>query len=382
MTRFYALLLMFLTACSADTTEDTNLYPSGPAVCDDGSTAPSLAVEEWATTQAGPNAAVIHGDYLYVLESQANTVSRVHLDSSVHEPWVDVGNDRNPYDLVVTDDSIFITNYLSNSVTVASLDTGEVIREIISPDFSKPSGVAFHAGHLYVGNVNYIGPAEGFGDGSLSIINLADDSIQTRPTHAKNPQYLATVEHDGATLLLVSETGSVGFEDGIARPDSEGALEVFDLTTPIPGDSTAVPLPVSSSDNRIGAPGRPALPAIGSRLFIPSGTAPALFEFDLDARVWTRDSENPIQVHDAENNALMQANTYNGLVYVSAFTRDALYIIDPNCDEVLAGPINLGQSNLLEGPLPPLLHKNGSDVDLFTPMSVANSLTRVQVRFD
>ena len=114
--------------------------------------------------------------------------------------------------------------------------------------------------------------------------------------------------------------------------------------------------------------------------YLAGATEPLLYKVDLETMTWIRGPENPIRINDLSGDALHHATMdERGIVYVTSFNEDALYLFDSTCDEKLAGPIDLGQSStLLEGPHGIAIHGSGDRWQGYFAMSLSNVLGFVE----
>lgn len=349
------LLSVGTLACGApERSTSARDFEGGAPICDGGPDRPAGSVRPNVSAIGPSSNALHHGDDdLWIVESGANTVSTFDLDStSYREGFVDVGNDRNPFEIAFHDDRAFISNWIANSVTVADRTNGSVLAEIEADAFDNPQGLATTERRLFVANVELEGRNE-FGAGSIAVVDRASQSVERRVETAwKNPQYVRVVNSPQGRMLAVSEAGAISIVDGEARLDSPGGLELWPLDAESPSEERQTFELGSDPDSQAGAPGRPLPTPDGRFLYFTSATAPVLFKFDLEQRRWVRGISNPIRLYETEGNALHHGRIDSrGVLYVTAFNRDALFLFDTRCDELLAGPIDLGTSaDRLEGP--------------------------------
>ncbi|MFU8804369.1 MAG: YncE family protein [Bradymonadaceae bacterium] len=381
------VLVVFLVACEPPDPQIEERVHEVEGRCEEGAGEVSLTVEPHLHA-IGPlgNAITVAEGALWIVESGANTVSRYEPGRGYEAGFVDVGNDRNPYNLFVDvpGRQIFVANYLSNSVAVADLDTGGVVHEILHGSLKNPSDVVATADHIFVANVHYISLNEGYGPGSISVFAREDFEFRGEvETTFQNPQFLEVIELAGTPHLVISSTGSLGFGSEGVEVTSEGGLEIWTLTAnPLDGEREAYAL--NQKENpRVGAPGRLAITPDGRHAYAASAIAPALFKFDLDERRWIFDAGTPLTLYSTDRDATHAlAIDEHGLLYIAAFNEDALFILDTGCDELLAGPIDLGRrGDMLEGPQSiAILSVDGGQAAYFI-MSIANALGRVGINY-
>jgi hypothetical protein len=354
--------------------------------CEAGVGSLSVSVEPYLGA-IGPlgNALAAGGGAIWIVESGSNTVSRYEPERGMTTGFVDVGNDRNPYGLFVDEDrgEAFVVNYLANSMSVARMDTGAVMAEISSESLRSPSAVAANATHVFVANVNYLSLAEGFGPGSISVFERPSlRHVGDIETAFKNPQFIEVLQTDEAQWLVISAAGELRFGQTGVEVGSEGGLELWRLSEdPLTSVRDAYGLGQEDTP-RVGGPGRPVVTADGRFIYLTSAIAPALFKFDRLERVWIHDAARPFPLYETRRDATHSAVLDDqGLLYVTAFNDDALYIVDTACDAVLAGPIDLGRRpELIEGPQSLVAVPAEGGTDLYFIMSIANGLGRVKIR--
>ena len=372
MTRLAILLCVALSACSDEASTPLG-GPAEPAVCPEGMEAAAwTAPLQVAVTGPSVNALHVVEDEILMVVSQDNTIIAYDLTTRAVRRFADLGNDRGPYDLAWNDTHIFVTNFVSESVSVLDR-SGKIVAEL-TDGFDGPSGVAVGEGVVYVSNVAYISPTQGYGDGYVVVIDAAEfTTLGTIPTAHKNPQFLRY--DDGA--LFVSDTGALDFVDGRAVATSSGAIERWTPTAnPLQPTIDVAELPVTSPV--VGAsPGRPVL--LGSTAYVASATAPHVYALDLNTFRWRRGVDNPIVLYASSADALHHMTTDGSTLYVSAFNRDDLWRIDPSCDAVLGSPIPVGFSDLLEGAHDLVAVPGANGTDIFVALNLANSLTQLTI---
>lgn len=374
-------------SCADATTPAPQAAHSAPSVCPGGPGIKALRV--WPDEQRlGPASNVITraGDQeLLVVVSGDNTVSRLS-QGGFTPAFVDVGSDRNPYDVAFDDEHIYTTNYLSQSVSVADRRTGELQAEIKDEAFKTPSGIAVMGDYLFVGNAHYLGPDRGYGQAAVIVIER--DSLKivaTVPLEHKNAQFLEVIQGPEGPLLAIVSTGELKFEAGGARVASEGALTLWRLTQEAQApEQASYPLPLREDDPRQGGPGRPMITPDGRWLYLTSATTPSLYKFDLEQRRWVHDTTNPLRFDDLEGDALHHGTLDGqGVIYITSFNRDALFAWDTRCDKPLIGPISLGvDGTFLEGPHGLALWRQAAaQTTLYFITSLASVMGRIQVDY-
>ena len=377
-------LLAASTACDPAAEPAAEVYLLERA-CPGGVGPMELQLERHVTA-IGPSAneLIALGDGILVVESGANTLSRFDRRADAfHRGFIDVGTERNPYAAAADPgaDEVWVANYASHTVTVARGTTGEVLEEIEHDDLRNPSAVVLTADYAYVANVAFLGPPERFGPGSVTVIHRASREVAaTLDTEFRNPHFLALYEEAGASYLMVSSSGAFELGDEV-RVVSEGGLELFDLgADPVSPPRQSYPLGQEAVQT-VGAPGLPLWRPGDPRVFFASGNAPGLFVFDLDARAWLHDAADPFWLYDAAGRDATHsaALTAEGLLLLTAFNQDALYVLDTACMELMAPSIDLGEvANMLEGPKG-IIVIDEEPAEAYFLYSIANALGRLRL---
>jgi hypothetical protein len=97
---------------------------------------------------------------------------------------------------------------------------------------------------------------------------------------------------------------------------------------------------------------------------------------------WVRGPEDPIVLYESEEDTLHHISAGpDGMLYVTAFNTDEIWRVDTRCDEVLAEPVKVGRSSLLEGPhMIQVVDAPEGGVDAYYLLSLSNRLGRVKFR--
>lgn len=344
-------LALVLVGCGDPAEPVAEWIPGGAPVCAGGPRVPAILVNpRIATPGANPNVIRdIGGGEFAIVESFDNRVSVLDRDGNL-SARADVGNDRNPYDIAVSGDELWVTNYVAQSVSVVARDSGEVLAELEASSLDDPAGVGRFGDTVYVTNVAFTAPTQPYGDGSVT----AFDAQTRRPlgqldVPAKNPLFLQPMDVEGEPAMVLVSSGELELSDSGAGVSSPGAVEIWRSSgDPLRPQRTTFALP-QVDDRQIGAPGRP-LQTPDGRLYFASATAPILFSLD-PASGWLHGTDDPLRFSDTSGDSLHHADVDDqGVLYITSFNRDSLYLWDTTCDQLLAGPIDLGESEFLEGP--------------------------------
>ncbi len=381
-------VLALVAGCGSGDDFTYNLTGAAP-VCEAGQSGPTgrvTPVEYGLGLQS--NVIRRQGDALWIVQSGSNSVARYNIETgSFDQHFIDVGDNRNPYDIAIAADEprAYVTNYNSDSLTVATTQTGDRIDEYGSDGLDNPSGIALTDDYLYVTNIEY-GVGNPFGPGHVTILDRdTGEVVGTKKTAAKNPQAARRIETPRGTRIAIVDAGSIDQSGGSpATAAGDGALELWKPNGNTSDDARTVHrLPVPGGNTRVGAPGRPAPTPDGRYLYFPSATAPVLFKFDLESNEWIRGTDDPIRVYESEGNSLHHAAIDSrGILYFSAFNEDAVYLVDTACDETLTGPIDVGRTRgLLEGPNSLAIWERGDDLRVYFNTSISNALGYIEASY-
>jgi hypothetical protein len=381
---------VFLLAGCGEPISPGRAVESRSAVCAQGAALPAGRVTPNFETTGPTSNAIRRGDgALWIVESGSNTVSKFDLEQQrLQRDFIDVGEGRNPYDIAIDPAAgrAFVTNWLKGTVSIADTQTGRVLDELSFDGFDFPQGVAVTDDYLYITNVHFRGGNDGsaFDAGTVSIIDRDTlDVVDTVETTWKNPQYIRAIETPHGPRIALVSAGVITTDGALA---SDGGLELWEpYRSETPVARTTHELPVVQAEYgepRIGGPGRPLVQPNAPHLYFTSATAPAVFKFDLESLTWVRGTDDPIELYDSRAETLHHgAFGPDGLLWVTAFNRDSLYVIDPACDDILAESIPLGTTDaLLEGPHGLQVTATGETRHAYYIMSRANALGRL--RFD
>ena len=374
-----------LAGCPESAPDDTVEFRTD-AVCDDGAPAyDATLTPRLSETGPSPNDIAAGDDALWIVESDGNTAGRFDLaTASMHSGWIDVGNDRNPYGIAVdgTADEVWIANFLSHTVTVADGSSREIIAEIDDPALDNPSAVAVTDDYAYIGNVAFRSTEEGYGPGTISVVDRSDHSlVNTIETAYKNPQFLSVETIDDRQVLLVSSSGAVHWDAARdeTRAKSEGGLQWFDIDAdPVAPNFEAYAIGQADIET-VGAPGRPLLTPDQSTLYFASGIDAAVFAFDIEQQKWRYDAGDPLELYDTDRDATHRAAIGpDGLLWITDFNHDRLHLVDTACDRPVVDPVDVGTTGeLLEGPQAITVVDNRDSIDGIFVFALANAAGRL-----
>ncbi|TXD42843.1 hypothetical protein FRC96_02885 [Lujinxingia vulgaris] len=385
-------LALGVAACGEPLDE---VQPAGELVevCEEGGASHELFVDARLST-TGPlaNDLAVGSSGLWVVESGANTLSLFDVERERYSAGAAaLGSDRNPYAVAVEEgaapsgaERLWVANYSAHSVSVVDGETGDIIAEMEHEALKNPSAVAVGERYVYVGNVNYLSVAEGFGEGSVAVISRdALEVVASVATAFKNPHSLSVEEVDGQEVLVVSAAGEVVFGGEGVTLRGEAGVELMRFGAEPTSPAVASYALGQREGSVVGAPGRPVRVPGTDRLYFSSATAPVLFAFDLGETRWLHDASNPVEVYAASGDATHSlAVDSAGRLWLTAFNQDALYVWDTRCDTLAAGPIPLGQvDDLVEGPQSVTIVEDAEGIDAYYLLSNASTLGRVRVQW-
>ncbi len=370
--------------CGDDEASGPEVVAQFEAVCEGGAGGGELAIERHISS-LGPSAheMAFDGQGLWVVESGANRVSRFDVeDQTMESGALDVGAERNPYDLAIDEEKgrLWVTNFLSDTVSVFDGESRELVEELDYGVFENPSSVVIHGDYAYVGSVNYQG-SQGFGPGSIAVIDRQSLELKGEvETVFRNPHFMAVHEIGGRAHLVVSSSGELDQSGDRVRVEGSGGLEIFDLDE---GGMERVSFAMGQAEvETVGAPGKTWLNEERGRLYMVSGIAPALFVFDVEERVWIHDALDPLWlVEDGEEHGdatHRAALDEEGLLWVTSFNDDELHVIDTACDRKVTDAIDLGEAaHMLEGAQAIEVIDRGERREIYYARSIANAMGRL-----
>ncbi|MCK4251339.1 YncE family protein [candidate division WOR-3 bacterium] len=142
-----------------------------------------LTLGSW-TNQIVTNA---NEDTAYIVNSGENNIQVIEICSLEEVCLVDIGIGNNPWHIAIKDTLGFVTNFLTNTVSVINLNTYEVI-DTISVGIA-PEGILTYGSNVYVANCGY---AYGtYEQGTVSVIDVSTKEVTATINVSINPQEIA-----------------------------------------------------------------------------------------------------------------------------------------------------------------------------------------------
>jgi len=196
-----------------------------------------------ATVGTWPNQLVYKDDKLYCVNSGSNNIMIFNVDDFTATPGViDLGTGHNPQSMVFADNDIaYVTCSVSNKVLKVNVTSKTVLAEIDAG--IGTTGIAEAEGKIYASNTAFDAATWGYGPGTVTVINTADDAVVTTIDVAKNP-FSVGVAPDGKVHVVC--TGNYWSEWGkvmVVDPATDTVVDSV-ITLGSPGS-----IGISESDN-------------------------------------------------------------------------------------------------------------------------------------
>lgn len=150
--------------------------------------------------------------YLYAVSTKDNNLKIINTLSG-YQHLVDLGAGNSPDYIAFDNNDIFVTLNTDSSVAVIS-KSGYTVSKIKVG--AAPWGIFYYNGYLYVANTGYISYGN-YGQGTVSVIDVSNDSIIKTINVGTNPQQFA---YSAGYIVLVcaGNYGSVSGEIDIIDP--------------------------------------------------------------------------------------------------------------------------------------------------------------------
>jgi len=261
-----------------------------------------------ANANAVPNAAVVSGDRLFVVESGTNSVEVFALPGLSRLATVDLGAGSNPYGIALGDGAVFVTNWVAGDLARIDLATLGVTAR--SAAGTAPQGVAVAAGRVFVANTGYAG-ASGYLRGAVTVHDAVTAAAEETLYVGTNPQ---VVFADSTGTLNVLCTGDY--------VTSHGRVFFIDPAVPAVVDSLELG----------GSPGLATLAQSG-KVYV-TGYFDGLLLYDAVARSVLRGPASPVA--SGVGFSGMAFDPVEGRLYVASFEEDGVRVIDTTTEAQLA----------------------------------------------
>jgi hypothetical protein len=215
------------------------------------------------------------------------------------------------------------------------------------PLFSGPEGVFVFGEYLFVTNTNGVWDNDAgkmvYGNGYITVLKTEDLSFVSQiETPFMNPQFITYVDE----YFYVVCSGTVEFDENwTMTPASPGGIVMIGATTFLAEGSMEIP--AGGVDPMAGFPGAVAYDAVGKRLFIGSGTYPAVYVIDSESLEMVK----TLTVYpDAIGNDIIVPAFHDGVLYATSFNTGLTYGLNPDSGDTIAGPYDVTKTDELEGP--------------------------------
>ncbi len=213
------------------------------------------------------NQVVVHGENAYVVNSGANDIQVIDLNSLNTIQHIDVGSGTNPWNLDFVNDSIAVVTLLfTNQAVFVNVNSGQIVQTV--PVGSGPEGVKYYNGKVYVTNTAFNGV--GFDPGTVSVIDVNNYSVTTVDV-GLNPQDLALDSQGRMVVCCTGPFDSLNAQIDFIDTNSETVVN----TVPVGIQITSIE--ISSAD----------------KIYLGTFSSGVLV-YDIASGVFERDVNNPL----------------------------------------------------------------------------------------
>jgi hypothetical protein len=277
-----------------------------------------------------PNDLLRWGDTLCVLNSGSNSLEFYGAPPELH--WLGAlalsprGLDLNPYALDADGTHFWISCFLTDSLLQVDPHLGVLAAYAVG---HHPEGVLCWSGRVFTANTNF--QDQGYGPGSVSVLNTSDGSIRLIPV-STNPQRLLVLP-DGRPAVVC--TGAY---------QGEGRLEILDtLSWEV---ETSIDLDCDPLDLRF--KGEVGWIAAGGWELPPDGKTGLVLVFRLSAGAiqWLHGPRNPLPV---SRGAFSLTPVETGML-VACFGSGRVDYLDESGEPLFSVPVGDGVQELLLWP--------------------------------
>ncbi|MEW5848686.1 MAG: hypothetical protein AB2A00_07715 [Myxococcota bacterium] len=255
----------------------------------------------------------------------------------------------------------------------------------------NPTGIAVVGSRAFVAMANVLSTSASgraqFGPGMLAVFELDGRGIPTGATRVinlafRNPQHVIPLDNG---TVAVSSTGSLQRVNGTWQVDSDGGVEIFDVSSL-----------QKLQEINLGrfAPSRPLLLADGKSLYVPSILRARLARLDVENGQLIRGPGNPVELAEGELlRTVFECVLHpTALVFCGLFDTDSIVVVDSADDTVRPWPftsdirVNTGDSAVRLGiqSLAMRPGRNGVDRagnDILVLLSLATRVSALDTRF-
>ena len=186
-------------------------------------------------TGSAPNHLLERDGNLYITNSLSNSISVISEDSLEIIGEIYLGYGRNPWMIIPVDgsDEAYVPNFLAGTVSVVNLKTLEKVdadpstpdtvddidlKDGAAPEYRVASeGGCYMSGKIFVCNTGYSTSAGSFGEGTVSVIDVATNAVVATVSTGKgsNPQAAVAIPSKNEVhVVLTGTNGGTGSDDG------------------------------------------------------------------------------------------------------------------------------------------------------------------------
>ena len=334
-----------------------------------------------------PNRIKTNGTFAYIVNSGSNNIQRVNLiNGESNFPWAILPVNSNPWDITFSGNKAYVSNFVTNTVSVFNLSFGGPPMNTILPNafggLVTPEGMAASSnGFVFVANPNldFSGGQTNYGPGFITVIDTNLDIIVNEiPTTQQNPQFI----HAIGNTVYVTNSGEFQFSSGCNCfvPQTDGGIDIIDATQAdvLNAPSDNIPIPLDGAFPFRGIPGSFA-PTLDNNFAYLGSNSGIIYKVDLLNQTLVRGNSNPIFVTaDEHDNLINVKSDPEGIIWVLSFNEDLAYLLNFNTDEIDPNAISLNSdANNLEGPLDIGFLESGDFPDAYILMSLSRELSAV-----
>lgn len=292
-----------------------------------------------ATTGASPNQIVVRGAEFFVVNSLSNSIGVYDSSSFAKLREFTVGPGRNPMNLAFLDnDRCYVSNLISNTVSLLNIRSGDVETEIAMPDSSelphdegvttwaRPGGVFVSGGTCYVVCSNLNDEYVAGGPGVICRIDTGSHAlVDWFESGGRNPVTLNTDDR-WPEKLWISNAGDYSPGSGFA---GNGTVAIWNMNG-------------NQMDGVIEVHDAPFEVAFGpDRAYAASAMDGTVIRLDLtDLSIMP-----PVALPDAGHGLNYVSGLALGpdnLLWALEFNHDMLYLLDPGRNDALIRSIGVG----------------------------------------
>jgi YVTN family beta-propeller protein len=182
-----------------------------------------------ATVGTWPNQLLYKDGKLYCVNTGSNNIQIFDVDDFAAAPQViDLGNGKNPQNMVFVDDNIaYVSCSLSESVLKVNVSSKTVLAEINAG--SGCTGIALSEDKIYASNTAYDAATYGYGQGTVTVINTANDAVIKTINVDMNPFGIATAPDGKVHVVCTGDYWSTFGKVKIIDPATDTIVGTIDI---------------------------------------------------------------------------------------------------------------------------------------------------------